>query len=508
MWQHPSRLGTAPHHDVCCAWSHVSEELLHLQFFLSEFSVPPPATATGLCLRCRRTRGTSPAATEELDTGRKGEKWQVQKLGQGPAFQEFLRKQRLGWRRPQQLLWWFQCWYSLGESYSGNWWPRHSGTPAETPSWAATMALGAMEMEITGSMKDIAVNVASKWAKLVSNVVVKTAAGAMKSAILGDSDTAATATAEVSQKSSSSAPNLRLGRTRSSRWQHYGETPVTWAEKDIAQYRKEIHKDAGVSQHLLQSPFPRRDQKRKPGRCPMGTARPTWSNRHWSTACQIKYSGLSVMCRTVIQKNQKRCLTRSWKKKTVESQRYDGDEKKQLTKIERLQEKFEEPETRNHCIIERARDSVPTQRRRPRPVIEVQRVPHPDTDGSTTLPWPSSPPSAALPCPQQVPSRPTGAGHNNMTVCPTQADDDCSLSCSRWGTATCACQRSKVWRTMITTWRSRTSSTLSAEGTLPLPWTPRITWTTYMWKKYTAASGVARTRGLCAPQVNPCHEKT
>ena len=87
--------------------------------------------------------------------------------------------------------------YGSGKGYSANWWPRHSGTPTEMPSGAATMAASAMEMAITGSMKDIAVNVASKWAKLVNNVIMKTAAGAMKSAILGDSDTAATTPARA-----------------------------------------------------------------------------------------------------------------------------------------------------------------------------------------------------------------------------------------------------------------------------------------------------------------------
>ena len=126
------------------------------------------------------------------------------------------------------------------------------------------------------------------------------------------------------------------------------------------------------------------------------------------------------------------------KMKTPEWQRHDGDARKQQTKIERPQEKIQELETRNHCIIERARDSVPTPKRRPRPAIEVQRVPHPGTDGSTTLPWPSPSPSAAGSCPPQVPSGPTGGGGNNMTACPTQADDDCSLPWSRRGTATCA----------------------------------------------------------------------
>ena len=41
--------------------------------------------------------------------------------------------------------------------------------------------------------------------------------------------------------------------------------------------------------------------------------------------------------------------------KVLESQRRDGDTKNQQTKIERLQEKIQELETRNHYIIERAR---------------------------------------------------------------------------------------------------------------------------------------------------------
>ena len=47
------------------------------------------------------------------------------------------------------------------------------GTRGHLLKWAATVAASAMEMAITGSVKDIAVNVASKWAKLVSNVVMK-----------------------------------------------------------------------------------------------------------------------------------------------------------------------------------------------------------------------------------------------------------------------------------------------------------------------------------------------
>ena len=81
-----------------------------------------------------------------------------------------------------------------------------------------------------GLMKDIAVDVASKWAKLVSNVVMKTAAGAIKSATLSDSDTAATTTTDSSQKSSKQCCSQRDGaRTHDrngqgrARWQRCGE---------------------------------------------------------------------------------------------------------------------------------------------------------------------------------------------------------------------------------------------------------------------------------------------
>ena len=156
--------------------------------------------------------------------------------------------------------------YGSGKGYSANWWPRHSGTPTEMPSWAATMAASAMEMAITGSMKDIAVNVASKWAKLVSNVVMKTAAGAMKSAILGESDTAATTTADSSQKSSSSAAAKETA-----------SEPMTGRDKELDGNAVAKHllqelkrhrttqerdpRDVVVFQHLPQSPFHSQDQK-------------------------------------------------------------------------------------------------------------------------------------------------------------------------------------------------------------------------------------------------------
>ena len=160
--------------------------------------------------------------------------------------------------------------YISGKGYSTNWWPRHSGTPTEMPSWAATLAASAMEMAITGSMKDISVNVASKWAKLVSNVVMKTAAGAMKSAILGESDTAATTTTDSSQKSSSSAatkvtaPEPMTGTDK----ELDGNAMVKHLLQELKKTRttqERDPRDVTVSQHLPQSPFPGQDQKRKPG---------------------------------------------------------------------------------------------------------------------------------------------------------------------------------------------------------------------------------------------------
>ena len=84
-----------------------------------------------------------------------------------------------------------------------------------------------------------------------------------------------------------------------------------------------------------------------------------------SLSDKIQRLGLDVQASD--SDKQKDMLLR--KRKTLESQRRDGDTRNQQTKIERLQEKNQELETRNHCIIERARDSVPTPKRRPRPVI-------------------------------------------------------------------------------------------------------------------------------------------
>ena len=313
--------------------------------------------------------------------------------------------------------------YGSGKGYSTNWWPRHSGTPAEMPSWAATMAASAMEMAITGSMKDIAVNVASKWAKLVSNVVMKTAAGAMKSAILGDSDTAATTTADSSQKSSNnSAAKETLSEPTTGENKESDGNAV--AKHLLQELKKTSHNAGKRSKRCRRLSTSSSESLPQPG--PKMRAR---SKLTENSETELKQQALIERLLNKVQQlerdvqasdsnKQKAMLDMMLVKiKALESQRRDGDTKNQQTKIERLQEKIRELETRNHYIIERARDSIPTPKRRPKPVIEVQRVPHPDADGLTTLPS-----SAVLPSPQQM-----SAEYNNIPADATQADDDCSL---------------------------------------------------------------------------------
>ena len=317
--------------------------------------------------------------------------------------------------------------HSSGKCYSSHWWPHNPDMPAEMPSWTATMVASAMEMAITGSMKDIAVNVASKWAKLVSNVVMKMAAGAMKSAILGESDTEVTTTAESSQKSSSGAAKEPVPEPTGTDKELDGNTMAKHLLQELKKTSHHTGKSAKRCRRLSTSSS---ESGPRPG--PKTKAR-TKPNEHNET--ELKQQVMIESLLSKVQQLERYVQTsNSDKQKAMadmllgtmripESQRRDEDAKNQQTKIERLQEKSRS--WRREII---ASSSVPGtlhqhQRDDQDQPSKIQHVPHPDTDALSTLPMPAAPS-----CIRQGPTGHVGAGNNSAVDDATQADDDCSFA--------------------------------------------------------------------------------